>query len=342
MPVSSFGRPFLRLFHGVLVSAALLPSAHAACSLGMVASMPLRYDHGHFLFTADINNHDANLVLDTGSFATSLNLAAADKLGVRVGEIGEVEGIGGSQTLYRGVASHMRFGGMDADGMMLAAAKMWDPKRYPEWDGLFGMNMMAAYDVDLDFTGHKVSLFLPQGECKKPAVTLQQPLYAVPLTSIVHDRQTVLTVTLDGHRMKAMLDTGTPRSTLFRHSAQRLGLDLSGLSATTNVSVRGVGSLNVPTMKHVFPTVEIGSLTLHDMPIDIVAQRDTGIDRHHTGSLLESDVDDANGNIAGGDDPGGEDMLLGADFMQAVHVWISHSSQTLIMQYPPKPSPVIN
>ena len=342
MRMSDFERTLQHFMPVSLLLAALPAPVSAACSLGMVASMPLTYERGHFVFAADINNHDANLVLDTGSFATTLNLAATDKLGVRVGQAGEVEGIGGTQTLYRGTASRMRFGGLEADGMMLGAAALWDPKRFPNWDGLFGMNMMAAYDVDLDFTGHKASLFLPQGDCRKPAVTLQQPLYAVPLISIVHDRQTVLAVTLDGHRMKALLDTGTPRTTLYRHSAQRIGLDLSALSATSNMTVRGVGTLDVPAMKHVFPTVVIGSLTLHDMPIDIVAQRSTGVDRHHTGSLIESDTDDANGDTAGGDDPGGEDMLLGADFMQAVHVWISHSSQTLIMQYPPKPSPVIN
>ena len=226
--------------------------------------------------------------------------------------------------------------------MVLGASKLWDGKRAGDWDGLFGMNMMAAYDIDLDFTGRKASLFLPQGDCKKPAVTLQQPLYTVPLLSIVHDRQTALTVLLDGQRMKAVLDTGAPRTTMFRHSAQRLGLDLSGLTATDTPIVRGVGTLDVPAIKHVFPTVTIGSLVLHNMPVDIVAQRNTGIDRHHTGSLIESDVDDANGNTADGDEPGGEDMLLGADFLQAVHVWISHSSQTLVMQYPPKPSPVIN
>jgi hypothetical protein len=33
------------------------------------------------------------------------------------------------------------------------------------------------------------------------------------------------------------------------------------------------------------------------------------------------------------------DMVLGTDFMTKVHVWISYSSRTLILQYPPLPSP---
>jgi len=34
-------------------------------------------------------------------------------------------------------------------------------------------------------------------------------------------------------------------------------------------------------------------------------------------------------------------MLLGADFQARVHLWISYSSRTLIMQYPALPSPPI-
>jgi hypothetical protein len=33
------------------------------------------------------------------------------------------------------------------------------------------------------------------------------------------------------------------------------------------------------------------------------------------------------------------DMLLGLDFLSRVHVWLSFSSRTLVMQYLPEPSP---
>ncbi len=42
---------------------------------------------------------------------------------------------------------------------------------------------------------------------------------------------------------------------------------------------------------------------------------------------------------AAGDDT---DMLLGADFQTKVHLWISYSSHTLIMQYPPRASKQIS
>jgi hypothetical protein len=37
--------------------------------------------------------------------------------------------------------------------------------------------------------------------------------------------------------------------------------------------------------------------------------------------------------------PAGTDTLIGLDFLKRVHVWISQSSSSLIMQYPPSSSP---
>lgn len=53
-------------------------AAGAACTLGAVAVLPLQIQQGHFAFTASINDKAANFALDTGAFATTLTLAAAD------------------------------------------------------------------------------------------------------------------------------------------------------------------------------------------------------------------------------------------------------------------------
>jgi hypothetical protein len=44
--------------------------------------------------------------------------------------------------------------------------------------------------------------------------------------------------------------------------------------------------------------------------------------------------------IADQDSGAGVDMLLGYDFAKTVHLWISHSSQTVLMQYPAQPTPL--
>jgi hypothetical protein len=63
-------------------------------------------------------------------------------------------------------------------------------------------------------------------------------------------------------------------------------------------------------VRHVFEPVSVGDLTFEHMKVDV--------------------LDDRRGDEV--------EMLLGADFQQAVHLWISYSSHTLIMQFPPRPS----
>jgi len=306
-------------------------AAGAACTLGAVAVLPLQIQQGHFAFTASINDKAANFALDTGAFATTLTLAAADRLGVRMNALGTVvNGVGGVRHLYRGTASHMRVGQMSADGMVLAGADILDaPPLAAAMDGLFGMNMMSAYDIDLDVAGRHAILYQADGSCRKPTVALAQPLYMVRLEYIQHDRQADVEIVIDGQRLRAVIDSGAAQTAMFASAARRLGLDLSALHAPNAGRGFGIGPRPVPVMRHVFDTVQIGDLQIRNMPVMILAQADLGFNMVHVGSLL---ADPSSG------EPGGEDMLLGADFMQKVHLWISHSSQTLIMQYPPQQS----
>ena len=302
--------------------------ARASCQFGAVAVLPLR--DNTFLFTADVNGKPANLFLDTGSYATMLTLNSAQRLGVTMSALdSESYGIGGVRHTYSGTAKRMRIGNMDADGIIVGGTGMFDQTPDATIDGLFGMNMMAAYDIDLDIIGQHVIIFQADGACGRPAAALAPPLYIVPLVSIDRDRQTDVDITINGDTIRAVIDSGASHTVMFRGAARRLGVDLAALHAEGHHLDRGIGPRAVASMTHVFEKVVIGDLTINNMPIAIIDQANLGIDRIHTGSRL---VDTADG------ESGGEDMLLGADFMRKVHLWISHSSHHLIMQFPPQPS----
>jgi predicted aspartyl protease len=312
---------------GFLLGSAIL-SAHATCTLGAVAVLPVRMQHGSIVMQVDINGQQANLILDTGAFATVLTPEAASRLGVRMAQLdSDTQGVGGVQHTYRGTAAHMRVGNMKADGMELAGSQMLAASGPGGVDGLFGMNMMAAYDIDLDLAGQHAILFEADGNCRTPTVALAQPLYDVPLVSITHNRQADIDIVINGKPLRAVVDSGASSTTMFRQAASRLGVDMRALHGPGHHEGRGIGPRPVAAMTHVFETVSIGNLTIHNMPIEVIDQANTGINRVHVGSLLEDPSDG---------EAGGEDMLLGADFMQKVHVWISHSSQRMIMQYPPQ------
>ena len=304
--------------------------ASAACQLGAVAVLPLRMVGGHAMFDADVNGMPANLVLDTGSFATMLTRSSAERLGVSMSETGaDSNGVGGSRAIWRGRARHMRVGNINADGMTLAGSDFLDREGVSGPDGLFGMNMMAAYDIDLDLVGQHAIIFEADGDCHKPAVALSPPLYDVHLVHVDNNRAAEVDIGVDGESVRAEIDTGSPHTVMFRAAAYRLGIDVSGLHAAGHQMIGGVGPRKVAAITHVFGKVVIGDLTISNMPVDIIDQAVVTRKRVHLGSLL---TDDSDG------EGGGEDMLIGADFMQKVHLWISHSSQRLIMQFPPQPS----
>jgi len=310
---------------------AAMPSSRAECLLEMAAAMPLHSVGDHFAISTTINGHASDLLLDTGFFTTTISAAAAGRLGLRpIRYPGQVAGIGGYQDLYTARVASMKIGRMNADGATLGVSNLGALEGNAAFDGVFGMNMMSHYDIDLDIVGRQVVLFQAEGNCGKPAVTLAPDLYAVKLEAVRSDQEADVTVTVDGHRLRAELDTGAASTAIFRKAASRLGIDLSGLEAAGAQHGRGIGGFGVAAMNHVFKAVDIGDLRIENMPVTILGQRDSGIDRHHVGSLLEGDDEE---------EPGAADMLLGADFMRKVHLWISHSSHTLVMQYPPKPSP---
>jgi predicted aspartyl protease len=114
-------------------------------------------------------------------------------------------------------------------------------------------------------------------------------------------------------KLNAVIDTGAMSSLLFRPAAERIGLPVDAILAAAGRQVGGLalqpargayGTLRVP--------VNIGALRITNLPVAIADQRvATGVD-----------------------------MLLGYDFVSRVHVWISHSSHTVMLQYPARPTPL--
>ena len=304
--------------------------ASAACQLGAVAVLPLENHNGNYSIAVSINDKPVNLIFDTGAFATILSTAAANRVGVPLTDLNRQSyAIGGSQEIFGGHVRHMRIGGIEADGVSVAAQEALNALDHRALDGLFGMNMMHAYDIDIDMPGQHAILFEADGDCSKPAVALSPPLYSVPLAYNRRGLQMMIDLQIEGHPIRALIDTGAAQTALYRKTASRLGVDLSQLHADGHHVSRGAGRFLVDSIQHVFSTVKIGSFEIHNMPIEIIAQVNNGISHHHVGSLLD-DAEYGEGND--------EEMLLGADFMQKVHLWISHSASRLIMQYPPQPS----
>jgi predicted aspartyl protease len=302
-----------------LILAACLAGSHAyasPCRLALNSRVPIRQDG---TIEVTIAGAPARLLLDTGSFTTMVTTQAAGRLRLRpdpdtsmtfrgvTQDPWSMVGIGGSRLGSEVMASTFEVGALVGRKFHLLTADL--PLGHA--DGLLSTDFLTEYDIDLDFPAQEIRLFKAYGSCDRPKVFLQAPLYATPLLQDADDRRPRVAALIDGHRLVALIDTGAQHSAIFARAAEILGIGAGDETTDRSFKVHGIGPSAVAAVEHVFPSVTVGDLTLRNMRLQILA------DRSH------DDID----------------MLLGADFQRRMHLWISYSSQSLIMQYPPLASP---
>jgi clan AA aspartic protease (TIGR02281 family) len=305
---------------GLLVMEALLAGCQSAadaphCGMRFVSDLRLTQHKRAFYTTISINGQNADMLVDTGAAQNVLTAAAAGRLGLERTYGGGLylEGIGGKRETGIVRSREVRLG--DARGQDLKFATVNNFKA-GDADGLLGMNFLYRFDLDLDFWGGRLGLYLAAQNCATAITTMTGHLYSVPLAfSSTGPEENVVwlspsvNVTINGHVLHAVIDTGAEHTVIFRDSARRAGLSEAAVLARGHMS--GIGKRSVAADIRISAPVVIGDLTVQNMPIFVVDQR-------HLGTT---------------------EMLLGFDFVTRVHLWVSHSSNTLIMQYPPIATP---
>jgi predicted aspartyl protease len=112
-------------------------------------------------------------------------------------------------------------------------------------------------------------------------------------------------VTVSGHRLRALLDTGSNTSSLSRGAARVAGADDAALKGDRPDSYVGSKGVAVGAHRHRFDSLGVGAATFSNAQIS---------------------VQDA--------DFGPFDMLLGMDFMRTRKVWLSYRTHQVFMQSP--------
>lgn len=248
------------------------------------------------------------LVVDTGSDNTMLDEQAVGFHGA-TNEPVVMRGIGGTR-MGSYAFNRLQIGRLAGTLGAVTADVPW--MRKDGYSGLLGMDVLGAYDVDFNLAANELRLMKTQGDCSKPHAALAPALYEVPeLPS--SDGQPSLHVTIAGQQLVAVLDTGAPDTVLSGRAARRLGLTGSQVAADETGYALGVGRRKEKAHRHLIDAIEIGDLILRHVPVTVLnAQFDEHVD-----------------------------MLLGMDFVRRVHLWLSNSSHTIILQLPPRPSPPV-
>jgi predicted aspartyl protease len=292
-------------------------AAQATCNLKTI-DVPLTMEGQRAILTAKINGHPTRLMLDSGAFYNSLSArfvadqklrpAGAPVLGSRFREAAStvISGVGGRDT-EAGIVNIPSFefvGAKFSNIPFIALGRLGQDS-----DGILGQNFLHQLDDEYDLKNNMLRLVQPQ-DCAGVALAYWaaaagQTYSAAPLETTSGLRnQTVAIITINGERMRATFDTGSDTSFITIRAAARAGVRTTDSGVTAAGYSSGIDRDRIKTWVGRFGSIKIG------------------------------DEEIKNGLLAIGEtDASDFDVLIGADFFLAHHVYVANSQRTLYFTY---------
>ena len=289
------------------ISALLASQAWAdGCQLKDYGTLPVEMVGGRATTMVKINGNDTRFIIDTGAFFDTMSRANALALGLKLrpAPFGyRISGVGGTAAVE--FAQVEEFGILGATLKHIGFIVGGTDAGY----GLLGANLLDLADLEIDLAHGKLTLFNAD-HCNKLALAYWSKDGKYNVADIVpavnqSDRRTFLDVTINGKKVRAVLDSGAYATLLSRRAAERVGIDLNAPEVGAG-SGFGIGARSVKTW-----TVRIDSFSVG------------------TETIQHSQMQVMDGNIGGGE----TDMLLGVDFLLAHHMFIANSQKKAYFTY---------
>lgn len=251
---------------GVLAGLFLSGPALAACQPKVIDSVPLKLIGSHYFIDAGLNGTGVKMVVDTGSQNTVVTSALVDRANLprqadryayilAVGGIGNPDGIAIIPDLRIG-----KFAAADIaaqiDGQDVSASM---------FDAIIGADVLFKNDVEIDFPNRKLTFYAPSA-CH-PALADALPVAA--RRSDVSGRF-LLGVALNGHPLRAILDTGAGGTVVTRDAALSAGVSATMLDKGPFGRALDANGASTPGHKFTFATLDIGRERFHDATLPVI------------------------------------------------------------------------
>lgn len=239
------------------------------CTVEQVIDVPLLSDAAVPVVEATFHGERVALIIDTGGFTSTVTRAAVDHFGLTyTGDFTQIRSIGGIVQTPVIRVSHLMVGHGVMPTLRLPVVGM--PIRSVHGVpvlGLFGADILANYDVDLDVMHHHLGVYLQRG-CARDLPPIAQPYFEVPL-HVGPGGKIEIDVQLNGVPIHALLDTGAAETVITLSDATRAGVMMTDLQADRAERFIGVGRGIMLGHHHAFGSLEIGDETLHDFKFGV-------------------------------------------------------------------------
>ncbi len=272
------------------------------CTLTPRADAVLRELRNFMLAQVSINGHTVTMVVDTGAEVTTLTPAAAAQLGLNgPGRTHVLHGVAGDVAARNVKVSEIRLGGQllrHDIGVDIGELPSFD-KANPPIAGLLGIDALAGFEIELDLPARRLALYNAVG-CGN--YSPWQDAVAVPFQ---RSRAGLMFVDarIGGRKVRALLDSGARTTLVARATALTLGVTEAALESDAARTGVGVGTGSVAFRQHRFTEAGLPGDLEDEFWVDIAELHLPGVE-----------------------------MLLGADYLGARHVWISYAMSKVFLR----------
>jgi tetratricopeptide (TPR) repeat protein len=283
----------------LIVGQAGLGNAWAAdCTLQRIAELPLEDNEaGSPIVSVLIDGRPKDVLLDTGGFWSLIDPSQVGDWRKRVGPI---EGRLGLSAIR--LMSIVRVPSVQIGPLKLPDPDFFvTPDGYLKIDATLGANILSNFDVEVDPVGKTVSLF-SQDHCDGQVIHWRHSdLAVVPFRRIPVQQRITIPITLDGHEIRALIDTGSTQTTLSLRAAERLfGLkpDSPGVQESGRAMTKDGGGQ--PLYRYQFKSLEMDGITFKNPWLNLAS-------------------------IDGGE----EDLILGMHQLRGLHLYFAYKERKL-------------
>ncbi len=302
-----------------------------------------------------------NFVLDTGGLLSQISRPLVKELGLTVRQEGrereEIYDALGNVSRDQTRVPDFKLGAVESRDVALMIAPSLGTEATHGIDGLLGPDLLVRYDMELDFASDTMNLFSPD-HCpghvvywNAPAVatvpiTLEQsrsnpdhrdrsPLREVAVKPSELGRRELdgfhiyVQVMLDGHGIKALVDTGATGSALSTDMAEKLfGLTMG--TGETPVQGNLNGDASVKTYSHRFKSLSFGTVSISDPRLVIIPN---AMNRNIIPQPLVADRTKTERDLISQ-----PDMILGMDILRRLRLYFAFQEEKMYVSPSSRPS----
>jgi predicted aspartyl protease len=286
------------------------------CKLVKIEEWAVRQERGLPVIDGEINGQKIAILLDTGTASSFVTRAAANRLALTRYESGGIPDPRGGGTIETTRVEELKIGP--------AARRNWNLPVLGAIDFgsqvslVLGADFFSQVDVEFDLPGKAVRLFQAR-DCEKVSLAYWAKGAAgeVPLA---REAGIAFPVSINGHPLRALLDSGSEFSALDAAEAARMGMKAGAAGVAPAGCSFGVARKAIELWSGPFESFVIGDEKIGG-PVLRFGDLFEKTAAAETGSRLQSEA------------TGLPHMLLGADFLLAHRVLVARSQSRMYFTY---------